>query len=208
MSDAMYDPPVPEPWKRDQLSGHEYDGIQEYDNPTPAWWTVVFIASIFFSFFYFVYYHSGVPDRSIKDSYQAAVTADLKKRFASMGELTVSEANMLAWMQKPDFMQVGQGVFKSNCVSCHGPDAQGLVGPNLTDDYYKNIKKLTDIPRVVTNGAANGAMPAWGSRLHPNEVALVATYVASLRGKNLEGPRGQEGDKIAPWPTAAPATAR
>jgi cytochrome c oxidase cbb3-type subunit 3 len=213
----MDDPSIPSHWKKDQLSDHEYDGIQEYDNPTPAWWTVLFIVSIFWALFYFIYYHSGVPDRSIKDEFAESYAADIKKRFATMGELTVSEQNMLLWMQKPDYMAVGESTFKQNCVSCHGSDGQGLVGPNLTDDYYKNVKRLTDIAKVVSNGAANGNMPSWSSRLHPNEIALVASYVASLRGKNLPGPRGVEGDKIAPWPAAttttaasasAPATAR
>jgi len=85
-------------------------------------------------------------------------------------------------------------------VSCHGANAAGQIGPNLTDDYYKNVQQLTDIPKIISGGAAAGAMPAWKTRLHPNEIVLVAAYVASLRGKNLPGPRGQEGERIAPWP--------
>jgi len=76
------------------------------------------------------------------------------------------------------------------------------VGPNLTDENWKNVQKIADIPQVIMNGAAAGAMPAWKTRLHPNEVVLVAAYVASLRGKNLPGPRGPEGTAIAPWPAA------
>jgi cytochrome c oxidase cbb3-type subunit 3 len=77
-----------------------------------------------------------------------------------------------------------------------------LVGPNLTDEYYKNVKQLIDVARVIQEGAANGSMPAWKSRLHPNEIVMVAAYVANLRGKNLKGPRGQEGQAIPPWPAA------
>jgi cytochrome c oxidase cbb3-type subunit 3 len=76
------------------------------------------------------------------------------------------------------------------------------VGPNLTDDYYKNVKQITDIAEVIKNGAAGGSMPAWKTRLHPNEVVLMAAYVAGLRGKNLKG-RPPEGEKIPPWPSAA-----
>ena len=47
-------PPSPQAAGRDQLSGHEYDGIQEYDNPTPGWWVAVFAATVVFSVFYFV----------------------------------------------------------------------------------------------------------------------------------------------------------
>ena len=45
-------------------------------------------------------------------------------------------------------------------------------------------------------------MPAWRNRLHPNEIVLVSAYVANMRGKNLPGPRGAEGEVIPPWPDA------
>ena len=189
----------------DKLSGHNYDGIQEYDNPMPGWWIALFIATIVWAIGYWSYYESGVPDRSVADDYSVAQAADLKKRFAGMGELKPTEANMLSWSQNNDYMLVGQSVFKANCVSCHGAEGQGVVGVNLTDNFGKNIKKMTDIPRVVTGGAANGAMPAWGNRLHPNEIALVATYVSTLRGKNIPG-RPKEGDLLPEWPKAEAAT--
>jgi len=51
-------------------------------------------------------------------------------------------------------------VYKTHCKSCHAADGSGLVGPNLTDDHYKNVKQLIDVARVIENGAANGSMPA------------------------------------------------
>ena len=48
-------------------------------------------------------------------------------------------------------------------------------------------------------------MPAWQNRLHPNEIVMVSAYVASLRGQNKDGPRGEEGSVIDPWPAAPPA---
>lgn len=200
--------PAPPPPPRDQLSGHEYDGIQEYDNPTPGWWTAIFVATVIFSFFYFVFYHSGVPERSVYDRYSDSVSAEAKKTLARLGisQLTVTQDNMLLWMTKPDFLEYGKSVFKANCVSCHGADGQGMVGPNLTDDHYKNVSRLTDVARVVNNGAANGAMPGW-QRLGNVDTSLVSAYVASLRGKNLLGPRGQEGTLIEAWPDLPPAAA-
>jgi len=101
-----------------------------------------------------------------------------------------------------DWLAIGAAVFKTHCKSCHAENGQGLVGPNLTDDNYKNGKELIDIARVIENGAANGSMPAWKNRLVPNEVVLVSAYVANMRGQNLEG-RKAEGDVIAPWPEEA-----
>ena len=33
----------------DQLLDHEYDGIQEYDNPCPGWWHAIFLLTVLFS---------------------------------------------------------------------------------------------------------------------------------------------------------------
>ena len=69
-------PPAPPLPPRDQLSDHAYDGIQEYDNPTPGWWVAIFTFSVIFAVFYFIYYHSAVPDRSVYDRYGEDVAAD------------------------------------------------------------------------------------------------------------------------------------
>ncbi len=193
--------------KFDKLSSHNYDGIQEYDNPMPGWWVALFIATVIWAVGYWAYYHAGVPDRSVADEYTTEQAADLKKRFAGMGELKLTEQNLANWTQNKDYMLVGQSVFKARCISCHGPEGQGGIGVNLTDNFTKNLKKITDIPRIITNGAANGKMPAQGTNLHPNEIALVASYVSSLRGKNLPG-LPPEGEPLPEWPKpqAAPAT--
>jgi cytochrome c oxidase cbb3-type subunit 3 len=189
---------------RDLLREHEYDGIQEYDNPTPGWWNLIFLGTFVFALWYILYHHASTISSSVAQSYETDVSDDLRKRFSAIGDLKPDEPTLLKFMANEEWKLVGASVFKAQCVSCHGANAAGQIGPNLTDDYYKNVQTLTDIPKVIAGGAAAGAMPAWKTRLHPNEVVLVAAYVASLRGKNLPGPRGQEGEKIAPWP-ALPA---
>lgn len=186
---------------RDLLREHEYDGIQEYDNPTPGWWNLIFFATFVFGAWYILYHHASTISTSVAEGYEVDVTEDLKKRFSTIGELKPDEPTLLKYMANEEWKLVGAFVFKANCVSCHAANAAGQIGPNLTDDYWKNVKVLADIPKVIAGGAASGAMPAWKTRLHPNEVVLVAAYVASLRGKNLPGPRGAEGDRIPPWPT-------
>jgi cytochrome c oxidase cbb3-type subunit 3 len=77
----------------------------------------------------------------------------------------------------------------------------------LTDDHWKNVKRIEDIATVIQNGAANGAMPAWKTRLgHVNRVVLTAAYVASLRGQYAPGKK-VEGEVIPPWQSAPEATA-
>ena len=44
---------------RDELLDHEYDGIQEYDNPCPGWWHAIFWLTVLFSAAYFLFFQVG-----------------------------------------------------------------------------------------------------------------------------------------------------
>ena len=181
---------------------HAYDGIEEYDNPLPGWWKWLFVASIVYCPFYLMFYHSGVEGRSVEDQYNTAMAANTRLQFEEIGELQPDAITIVSYMNKPSWVQVGKSVFKANCISCHGRDGEGQIGPNLTDESFKNVRNIEDIARVINEGANNGAMPKWANRLHPNEVVLVSAYVASLRGQNLAGPRPAEGQAIPAWPEA------
>ncbi len=183
------------------LTDHAYDGIQEFDNPLPGWWKWMFVGSIVFSVFYAMYFHIGAPGRSVADQYDTALAANTRLQFSEIGDLEPTADNILLYANKKSWVNVGQTIFKTNCVSCHGRYGEGKVGPNLTDDFFKNVRKVEDIARVIIKGAGNGAMPAWANRLHPNEVVLVSAYVSSLRGTQPEGEvKGPEGIEIPAWP--------
>lgn len=191
------------------LLEHEYDGIQEYDNPTPGWWVMLFILTIVFAAFYTAFYFAPIESRSIYAAYADDKAESDAKELALIGNLGSDQASLLSYMQNPKYLGIGRAIFKSSCVSCHGADGQGLIGPNLTDNKYKNIKQLTDIPQVISNGANNGAMPAWSkgsNALKPSQIIVVAAYVASLRGQNLPGPGVAGEGEIPAWPQPAMAT--
>lgn len=186
------------------LTGHEYDGIQEFDNPTPGWWTGIFVLTVILCIPYVLMYHAGPWGWDVYEQHSKDVAADLRRQFGEIGDLAADEATLLRFMADEKWLPVGQVVFRTNCVQCHGPDGAGMAGGgvNLTDDHFKNVKQLQDVARVIADGANNGAMPAWRTRLHPNEVVLAACYVANMRGKHLPG-RIAEGEVIPPWPKAA-----
>lgn len=189
------------------MTDHAYDGIQEFDNPLPGWWKWSFVASIVFSVFYAMYFHIGAPGRSIIDQYETELNANTRLQFAEIGNIEPNAESVLRFMQEDSWLAVGKVVFKTNCISCHGRDGEGKVGPNLADEFYKNVRKLDDIPRIINSGAGNGAMPAWGNRLHVNEVVMVSAYVAKLRGSAADGTgKGPEGSEIPPWPEPTNAT--
>jgi len=183
----------------EKLTDHSYDGIMEYDNPLPGWWTYLFIASIIFAPAYWAYFHLG-EGRSIHDDYQKHMASVFELRFDEIGELEADRETILKYMNDdPKWLAVGKVVYDANCVSCHSADGSGLVGPNLTDEHWKNVEKLEDIAKVIEEGAANGAMPAWKTRLsHKNQIVLTAAYVASLRANPIKG-KEPEGEIIPAW---------
>ncbi|MFI4915361.1 MAG: cbb3-type cytochrome c oxidase N-terminal domain-containing protein [Phycisphaerales bacterium JB060] len=182
------------------IRGHEYDGIMEYDNPTPLWWHLIWLGSMLFSVVYFFVSLESPWFVHQTDRLERAQVAEIERLFADLGDLEADEETIVSLMGDAQWMRFGASVFSANCTSCHGSSGGGGVGPNLTDDAYINVRTITDIHSVIEDGAANGAMPAWGNRLHPNEVVLLSSYVASLRGNNL-ATKGPEGEVIPPWPT-------
>lgn len=185
-------------------SEHVIDGIQQISAPMPTWWKWGFISTLLACPIYWVFYHSGAPGRSMTDSYEQAVFENAQLLFAQIGELKPDETTILRYAEKDNWVKVGKVVFKSNCISCHGRSGEGIVGPNLTDENYKNIRTVEDIAKVILKGANNNAMPAWEGKLLPNEVVLVSAYVVSLRGTNVAGGKAAEGSSIPEWPAAPP----
>ena len=167
----------------------------------------MFWLPIVYSVFYWLFFHVGVG-WSIHDEHEAAVVRRAKALYGDL-VLKPDEPTILKYMNdenEKEWLMIGKSVFVKDCAQCHKKDGSGINGVNLTDDHYKNVKNLRDIAGVVLGGAANGAMPAWSTRLHPNDVVLVSAYVATMRGQNLKG-RPPEGEVIPPWPEYVPEDA-
>jgi cytochrome c oxidase cbb3-type subunit 3 len=189
---------------QEQLLDHEYDGIREYDNPTPGWWHMIFFATVLFCFPYVVWYHLSPLSNSIHEAYEADVAEFFRQQFAKFGDLEPDVETIAGLAANPDYMSAVAGTFLGKCANCHGPNGEGLVGPNLTDDAYINVQTLPDIYTVLRDGVVVKGMPAWGRQMQETELVLLSAYVASLRGKDVSGGRAPEGEVIEAFPTAEP----
>ncbi len=182
-------------------SNRPNDELRYGDAKVPHWWTIGVLCIVLYGLIYFVYHHFGAPGRSDIDSFDVALARNTELQYAEIGDLKQDEKTMVRFLEEPSWLRVGQSIFKTNCVQCHGNNGEGKVGPNLGDESYKNIRKLEDILLVINRGAGGAAMPAWQNKLNSNEIVLVSTYVASLRGTNPEDGKGPDGQVIPPWPT-------
>jgi cytochrome c oxidase cbb3-type subunit 3 len=184
--------------EHDQLLDHEYDGIREYDNPLPLWWKAIFWGSFVFSIGYFFHYHLSGNGQSVAAGYEAdmreAREAEAKANLAQ----PVSEESLGKLMADAGLMTDAKALFVQKCAACHGDKAQGLIGPNLTDNaWIHGAGTLKDIFGVINEGVLAKGMPAWGKQLSPIEVRKLAAFIGTQRGKAVPG-KPPEGAVVAP----------
>ena len=87
----------------------------------------------------------------------------------------------------PGMVQRGEQVFlgAGGCALCHGTEATGLLGPDLTDDEWLDAKgSYLTIGRIIARGvplseSTRGVEmpPRGGSDISPEDIECVAAYV-------------------------------
>lgn len=83
---------------------------------------------------------------------------------------------------KPEAIKEGEKIFDAKCADCHGGDAMGQSGPDLTDDTWIYGGSDAEVFETVTNGR-KGGMPSWRSELNKDDIWKVIAYVRSLKKK-------------------------
>jgi cytochrome c oxidase cbb3-type subunit III len=176
-----------------KLLDHEYDGIQEYDNPLPGWWRAMFWGTIVFAASYYIWFQVAKQGKTIDEVYRAGLAEyDGKKVARAEAEAANVNEDMLAHNRSdPAVLQHGAAVFATRCASCHTADGHGLIGPNLTDGFQLHGSTRMDIYQTVHDGVPGTAMPAWGEQLPQIDIVAVAAFAISLRNTNVPGKEPQ-----------------
>jgi cytochrome c oxidase cbb3-type subunit 3 len=191
---AVPEQTAPEP----KLMDHSYDGIHEYDNPLPGWWRMTFWASIVFAAGYFVWFHVAGYGETPDQKYQAALAdyRDKKGLREAADAANVNEDLLQRNAGDSNVLTHGAEIFASRCASCHTADGRGLIGPNLTDLFQLHGTSRMDIFNTVRAGVPGTAMPAWGEQMAASDVVSVASFVITLRGKNVAGGKAPQGQPV------------
>lgn len=190
--------------KREQQStekttGHVYDGIEELDNPLPAWWFYMFVITIVWGIGYLIVYpgmgnYAGAIGWTQVGQYDKEVAAaeekyrDMRDRYLA---LPVEEIAV-----DPAVRKMGMRLFANNCAQCHGADAGGAYGfPNLRDDDWIYGGDAATIKATLVNGR-QAVMPAWGSVIGDEGIADVTQYVLSLNGRDVDSAKAEAGKTV------------
>ena len=181
----------------DVIKGHKYDGIKEYDNPMPGWWMWLFVLSIAFAVVYFL----GINFLGIVDTYEDDLAQSLaelegiREAYAASGAAFIPDAATLAaYIDQEDQIEAGAQAFASYCMPCHAAQGQGLIGPNLTDDFWIHGGSNVDIFNVITVGVPDKGMTPWDSVLSPDERAQLVAFIRSIYGTNPPNAKEPQGD--------------
>lgn len=179
-----------------EKTGHVYDGLEEYDNPLPAWWFNMFVITLVFGVIYLALYPGmgkwegflGWTSKGQWEREVAKVEGQFNKAYEQFAGLSVEELS-----ETPKAKKMGQRLFSNNCAVCHGSDGRGAFGfPNLTDNDWLYGGSPDAIKASITQGRA-GVMTPWGSILDDNAVNDVVQHVQSLSGN---GESSENGSKV------------
>lgn len=183
--------------KIDQIKPHDYDGIQEYDNQLPRWWVMVFVISVLFSLGYWLYYYTygWGPDQVAhyekKKQEHQVVYASKQTTLESFDQTTVQ--NMI---QNAAIMDEAKSIFVQNCAACHGAQGQGIIGPNLTDEYWLHGFTPVSLYQVIEDGVPQKGMVAWKGTLNSSQIQQIVAYIVSLQGSKPPSPKAPQGEQI------------
>ncbi len=184
-----------------RLLTHSYDGIREYDNPLPGWWSLIFAVSIGFAAAYGFYFHVVGWGATPNERYAAALVDYESNRDvrAAAEAANVSEERLASAARDSSAVAQGGALFAQRCVSCHADKGQGVIGPNLTDLRQLHGTTRMDLYKIIANGVPATAMLAWGEQLPQTDILALAAFVCTLRGQNIPGkePQGAPVDRFA-----------
>jgi cytochrome c oxidase cbb3-type subunit 3 len=204
--------------ENEKLMDHEYDGIQELDNFLPPWWTWLFIITIVFSVAYVFHFHifktgdlqavefykDMNPEWSQDDLRMAGPSYRYESPYAgssSVATVTVSTTSTsngepvdIVLLTDNTSLDNGKQIYTVNCVACHGVNGEGLIGPNMTDDYWIHGGSLEDIVHIINVGVPAKGMIPWDKTLTPLQILEVSSYIVSLVGTDPPNQKAPEGE--------------
>jgi cytochrome c oxidase cbb3-type subunit 3 len=188
-------------------TGHEWDGIEELDNPMPRWWVWVFYATIVWGIWYTIAYPAWPMLTQATQGYLGAdMRQDVANEIKAFDDANAEiKAKLVAApldgiSADPALSQyatsAGAAVFKTWCAQCHGSGAAGVQGkgyPNLTDNDWLWGGDMESIYTTINHGIRNttdpdarySEMPKFGADglLEKAQISEVVEYVLQISGQ-------------------------
>ena len=175
----------------EHMMEHNYDGIQELDNPPPRWIMALFYLTIGFSIIYAAYFFwLDVGD------HQDAKYAKKSQLHDAKYQVVSAKTDELTVLAEDSELVAGKEIYSSmSCFACHGMNGEGnAIGPNLTDDAWISGCDFQSVFSMVKNGNPAKGMTAFKAQLSDARIQQVSSYVLSLKGSNPANAKAPQGE--------------
>ena len=114
---------------------------------------------------------------------------------ATTPEEKPTEEAALAVLTDEASLAAGEKVWNTQCFTCHLNDGGGMIGPNMTDNYWIHGADMNSIVHIITVGVPAKGMIPWQGTLTPDQIVQVASYIKEkLVGSTPANPKAPQGD--------------
>lgn len=181
---------------------HDFDGITENrEQRPPVYFTVLFYGLIVWGTVFCAFYllsgwssdaefqarmkahearnQNAPPPPAVKTepAVRPAEPAPAPPQTPQPAAVPAAVTTAPAAVARPD----AKALFAGKCAMCHGADARGGFGPNLTAAKYEYGKTREAIAMSIGQGRGNGKMPAFEGQLKREEIYALADYLLALK---------------------------
>lgn len=173
----------------------DFDGIKELDNPTPPWYNFIFYITIVAAVLYLLNYHVFKIGSLQATEYTNAVAeskAEVDAYLKKSGN-AIDENSVVLLTNKKDIDE-GAVIFQEKCAVCHLADGGGLVGPNLTDNYWIHGGDVKSIFKTIKYGVPAKGMISWQNALSGKQMQSLASFIHTLKGTKPAQAKEPQGD--------------
>ena len=178
----------------DDLDIPDYDGIEELDNNVPPWFNILFYSTIVIAFIYLLNYHVFGSGKLQTEEYLDEVNIANMQREELVRTGAFINENTVVLLTDNESIKNGMQLYTTNCVTCHGDGGKGIIGPNLTDEYWIHGGGIKNVFKTIKYGVPAKGMITWMNQMNPKLMQQVASYVISLQGTNPPGAKAPEGN--------------
>lgn len=172
------------------IKDHSYDGIKELDNDLPPWWKWLFYLTIIFSIVYMIRLFVFQSDDLIQTREYEIAMNESNAGNPDKGQETFT----IELLTDRADLDAGKETWTKICSACHLVDGGGLVGPNMTDNYWIHGNKVEDLYYIVTNGVIEKGMIPYNTQLSEKARLQVVSYILNdMVGSSPATPKAPEG---------------
>lgn len=156
----------------------DFDGIKyRVETKSPGVFRVLFTVLIVWAVCFMAYYLFGGW------SSQEEFARKKQAKQESMTKQPQGDKVPVAGVHKEgaqqEYVAMGKKEFAERCVACHGADAKGGIGPDLTRKEFKYGKSEQSITESIAGGRPSG-MPSFKNDLSHEKIEGLAKYILSL----------------------------